>query len=188
MSHDSAAVLPVSSPGAMAWRKFRRDSLAKVGLRLIILMTGMAVFAPLLANGRPLLLLRDGHLSLPFLRYLFAPDSTEVVVEVIFNFLLLFLPLAWLLRLATRRFSASVQWLTCGGAALLLLIPFFWTSPRLDKTNWRNDVAERGGLALFAPVPYGPFENIATPYQRPDRRHVFGADQIGRDVFARMVY
>jgi peptide/nickel transport system permease protein len=45
-----------------------------------------------------------------------------------------------------------------------------------------------GGFALFAPVPFGPYELIAAPYEKPSARHWLGADQIGRDVLSRMVY
>ncbi len=188
MSQDGAALPPVASPGAMVWRKFRHDRLAQVGLALVVAMVALAVGAPLLANGRPLLLIRDGQVSLPFLRYLFAPDSTETVVEKIFNYLLLFLPLAAVLRLAAWRLPVRARRLVLAGAGGLLVVPFLTVAPRLDKTDWRREVAEQGGWAVFAPVPYGPFENIATPYQGPSRRHLLGADQIGRDVFARMAY
>lgn len=45
------------------------------------------------------------------------------------------------------------------------------------------------GIALVAEliVPYGPFEVVGTPLQRPSRAHWLGTDEIGRDVLSRLV-
>ncbi|OGV50482.1 MAG: hypothetical protein A2017_01560 [Lentisphaerae bacterium GWF2_44_16] len=47
---------------------------------------------------------------------------------------------------------------------------------------------KKGDFAVFAPIPYGPFENVAKPYGTPSKAHLFGTDQIGRDVLSRMLY
>jgi peptide/nickel transport system permease protein len=39
---------------AIAWRQLRKDKLAMLGLTLVLVLSGIAVGAPLLANGRPL--------------------------------------------------------------------------------------------------------------------------------------
>ncbi|MFD0915469.1 ABC transporter permease [Pseudahrensia aquimaris] len=44
--------------------------------------------------------------------------------------------------------------------------------------------------AIFAPLiaPYGEAEVFPTPYAPWDGTHIFGTDQIGRDVFSRLIY
>jgi peptide/nickel transport system permease protein len=37
-------------------------------------------------------------------------------------------------------------------------------------------------------MPYGPYENVGRPYEKPSIEHPFGTDQIGRDVLSRMIY
>lgn len=45
------------------------------------------------------------------------------------------------------------------------------------------------GIAVAAELiaPYGPFEVVAAPVQRPSRAHWLGTDEIGRDVLSRLV-
>jgi peptide/nickel transport system permease protein len=45
-------------------------------------------------------------------------------------------------------------------------------------------------VALFAPIlsPYGEAEVFPEPYAAWSSTHVFGTDQIGRDIFSRMIY
>jgi peptide/nickel transport system permease protein len=56
---DDAAVQTAAAPGAsprrLAWRRFRRDRLAVTGLVVVVLLAGVAVFAPLIvkAAGAP---------------------------------------------------------------------------------------------------------------------------------------
>ena len=180
---------PLKTPFSEGIERFRKDKLAKYGLLGMILIIAVAIFAPLLANGRPFIIYRSGSISSPMLRYLFAPDSSEIIVEQFFNYLLLFSPIAALLIALSKRkikYLKSAALLT----AVLLLIPFALTKPRLDKTDWRKQTEnlKQGEFAIFAPVPYGPTENVASPYQPPSIQHYFGTDKIGRDVLSRMVY
>jgi peptide/nickel transport system permease protein len=59
------------SYAAAAWRRFKSDSLALTGLTGIVLMVSVALLAPLIANGRPLMIYRSGSLSFPFLYFIF---------------------------------------------------------------------------------------------------------------------
>ena len=45
-------------------------------------------------------------------------------------------------------------------------------------------------LVLFAPIfaPYGEAEVFPEPYAAWSSEHIFGTDQIGRDIFSRMIY
>lgn len=165
------------------------DKLALIGVVAVGVIFLFALIAPLLANGRPFFIFNSGsgEWSFPFLRYIFAPDTTEVVIEKIFNFTLLYLPLLGLVRLFFHRrkrifFSFA--------AAVLLALPFFLVRPKLDKTDYRALVKNlpAGSHYCFAPIPYGPYELVTSPYAAPGRKHIFGGDQVGRDVASRMLY
>lgn len=108
----------------------------------ILILLVPAVAAPLLANGRPLLVFGKEGLRLPFLPFLFAPDSTEFLVEQFFNYVLLLLPLWLLIALIVRR--QFPRRILCGAAALLLLLPFAAARPKLDKTDYRLAAGESG--------------------------------------------
>ena len=46
------------------------------------------------------------------------------------------------------------------------------------------------GLAIFAPIiaPYGEAEVFPEPYAPWSANHIFGTDQIGRDIFSRLIF
>lgn len=162
--------------------------MAVVGLLGVTIMFFIAMAAPLIANGRPLVLYMDGALSFPALKYVFAPDTSEILVEKIFNFCLVFILPAIVIALLSRSRKFS-----CSALAVLFflcLAPFLLVKGKLDKTDWRKEAESlgKGEFAIFAPVKYGPFENIAEPFSYPDSAHIFGTDQNGRDVLSRMIY
>jgi len=177
------------------WRKFRRDRLALTGFWGAVCLFIPALYAPFLANGRPFLCWGGGGnvggggggISSPFLRYLFAPDTTETAVEMLFNYAAIFLPCALLLGWLLRQKKRLRRWFLAG-IAVALIVPFCTVSPRLDRNDYRALVQNQGKSALFAPIPYGPNEIVAPPCQSPDRKHWCGTDTVGRDVAARMIY
>lgn len=172
------------------WLRFRSDPMAVAGLSAIVLLVAVAVCAPLIANGKPLLVWMDGSLSSPAFAAALAPESPELFVEKIFNFLLIFLPSVAVILLLLKRLSRKAKICSCLALAALMATPFAVSGRRIDKTDWRT-MAERakpGDMFVFAPVPCGPFETASVPYMKPCAKHIFGTDQSGRDVFARMVY
>ena len=176
------------------WKRFKSDPLAVAGLLIIFFLFFLAVAAPLLANEKPLVLYMDNHLSFPAFSALFTPESPETFVEKSWNFLLLFLPLSAVVFLFSRLFSHSKRkkiFLITGTVLFfLLLIPFLFTGSRVDKTPWKEITKnlKKGDFVLYAPVPSGPFEMDGKPYEKSSFKHIFGTDQTGRSVFARMVY
>jgi len=170
-----------------AWHRFRKDSLAMIGLGGVAMMFILALFVPFIANNRPFFMLANGEISFPFLRYLFAPDSSEIFIEQIFNYMLLFFIPATLIYFVLKKYTKTRNVLLII-FALALLFPFFLTQRRLDKTCWRDEVKKNHSFAVFAPIPYGPYESTAEHYAKPSSQHWFGADQTGRDVLVRMLY
>ncbi|WP_030455751.1 ABC transporter permease [Herbidospora cretacea] len=67
-----------------------------------------------------------------------------------------------------------------------------------SRTPWRQPLALVGAafvvfwvlVAVLAPVlaPYGPVDQIADKLLEPSAQHLFGTDQLGRDVLSRVVY
>lgn len=167
----------------IAVKRFFRDPIAIAGIVGVLLLLIPALYAPFIANGRPFIMIAEnGEMLFPFWRTFFAPDSTEYFIEQLFNYFALFLPLYFLgslFRKGARIFRIA--------AALLLLLPFFLVSPRIDKHDYRKEV-QSSSFALFAPVPYGPFEMTAEPFEAPSHRHWLGCDDVGRSVLSRMIY
>jgi peptide/nickel transport system permease protein len=68
----------------------------------------------------------------------------------------------------------------------------------LLKPAWRQPLAVVGAVialgwivvAIFAPyiAPYDPLAQIYPPSQSPSSAHLFGTDELGRDVLSRVVY
>ncbi len=171
------------------WSKFKEDKPAIFGLFTVVLLLFVAIYAPLIANGRPFLLLdrTTGEVSYPFLRYIFAPDSTETTIEIICNYFMLFLPLYGIIELIFHR-AKLIKYLLALIAAIALLIPFSISKSRIDKTDYRKLAEDKNLFAVFAVIPYGPYEQIAEPYEKPSKKHILGTDDIGRSLASRIIY
>lgn len=183
---DSAAY---QTPGQIMVRRFFREKTAVCGLVFVVLLILAAVAAPLFVNGKPLLIVHaDGGLSSPALRDFFAPDAQEVFVEKMFNWLFLAIPAALILFICLRKWK-KVFGPVLAAVLILLAVPFCLSKAQMSQVDWRKAAAEdTASKYYFAAVPYGPFETSPDIYAMPSRKHPFGTDNVGRDVFARMMY
>jgi len=69
---------------------------------------------------------------------------------------------------------------------------------RFARPTWRQPLALTGAsiafvwivIAVFAPLiaPHDPLAQSFTPAQSPSLHHLFGTDELGRDVFSRVLY
>jgi len=73
----------------------------------------------------------------------------------------------------------------------------FWTRAKIElsKSPWTARfglliILIYAVLAIFAPIfaPYGEADVFPEPYAAWSSEHILGTDQIGRDIFSRMVY
>jgi peptide/nickel transport system permease protein len=182
---DSAAYL---TPGQLMVRRFFREKTAVCGLVFVVLLILAAVAAPLFVNGKPLLIISVNGVFSPALRDFFAPDAQEVFVEKMFNWLLLAIPAALILYGCFRK-RKKVLWPALAAVLVLLAVPFCLSKSQMTQVDWRKTAQEdEVSKFFFAAVPYGPFETSPDTYAMPSRKHPFGTDNVGRDVFARMMY
>ncbi|MBE7462841.1 MAG: ABC transporter permease [Planctomycetes bacterium] len=145
----------------LIWGQFRKNRLAMLSATVILLLFGVAAWAPVLANGRPIYWSEPGpggeHVaSWPLLTWLAAPTD-EVSVDYLFNYFffvtlavpLLCVPVWWFSRagaVAPKR--ARRRLLGAFGAALLVsFVPFLAPGmyDRAASTAEREDpvLAER---------------------------------------------
>ena len=176
----------ISSPLTMALKRFCRDRLALLGVLGIILILFPAVFAPFIANGKPLAVISGTRVELPFLHSFFAPESSEVLVEKLFNFFALYLPAVIFFFLVCRG-RKLLRMVLCAITAVLLLCAFIFPEPVMDKQDYRKKDYGKS-VVIFAPVPYGPDEIAGEPYEAPGKEHCLGCDDVGRDLAARLIY
>ena len=175
------------NPWLAAWRRFRSDKLAMLALVMLAVLLMMALLAPLLANPRPLLEYIPGSgLSVPFLRTFFAPESTEYCIEQIFNYALLAVIALPLIALLVKK--RAIRRIVSVAVLILLVLPFIFTKPKLERVDYRNSQVPAGGFRIMALLPYGPFEQISAPLTPPNKQHLLGCDDLGRDLASRIIY
>jgi peptide/nickel transport system permease protein len=130
-------------------------------------------------------MISGGEMSLPFLRSFFAPDKSEVLVDKFFNFLAIFLPAVLFWHLVCRK--KVIRRIILLITALLLLGGFIFTRPVMDRRSCR-EISAGSEWVLTAPIPYSPDESCGEHYQEPDREHIAGCDEVGRDLASRLIY
>ena len=170
-------------------RKFAADKLAVTGLVMVLLLLFIAVFAPFLANGRPLLVCTaEQGFFMPFLRSFFAPDSSEFLIEQFFNYTLLYSVFVLITVFFRGKLKKQKKIIRIAGA-IIFLLPFMFTQRKMDKTDYRALYKNKDGvIAIFAPIPFGPYEQCASPCEKPSGTHILGTDDIGRSVASRLIY
>lgn len=174
------------------WRRILRQTFARWGARLgllwVAILAVMGVFAPFLASSFPLLLSQGGVMSSPVLDYL---QPVDVL------FLVGFLTLLPLLFWQTGLLRKLLIFLSALGVTAMLAYTFVAPPKLVIYEQFR--VAETEGRydwVLYAPVPYSPKDyqrergdtGLEAPLSKDSRRHWFGTEQNGADVFSRMIH
>ena len=173
---------------AIAFRKFCQDKLAFSSLIIVTFLIFLAIYAPFFVNSYPLLWIKNHNWSLPFLKEFFNPSSPEVLIECCFNYIALLLPAVLIFMLLFKKRLFRLFFIL--STAVLLVLPFCLTKPPAKGIDWRAEYQnkQQNITALFALVQYSPSEQASRPFLKPDNKHFFGTDYIGRDVLARMIF
>ncbi len=162
---------------------------AQVGVCWLGLLLLAAVFAPLLANSRPLLMSVDGVVSSPAGKYFSAIDVTLVIVFVAALFLFV-----W------RRFSAArtLVILAVLASIVYLVSSQFFKPPKLSiyESFREAKTAQSADWLISAPVPFSPKDylrdygdtGLLAPTISGERVHLFGTEQNGADLLSRMIH
>lgn len=180
----------------MIWRQFSKSRISIVGLYIAVIFMLIAVFAPFIAGRLPLMwTTTNGDTIYPLFREFFAPmDSKERALEYVFNFMLLFLPLAFL---AYKYFRAHLKAIL-PLLAILLMIPFYSTQARNQPDDYWQLELEGKGQGVFPLIPSGAYQQAYPPKIPPTwykatpentrGYSVLGSDEVGRDVLVRIIY
>ncbi|MEJ2059577.1 MAG: ABC transporter permease [Gammaproteobacteria bacterium] len=161
---------------------------ARLGLVWIGLLAFAAVFAPLLANSRPLLLSEHGHLQSPALAA-FTPADATLLLMFLSSGILFWPRLPFLRRLAI--------WLA-GGAIITTLSLILLHPPQITVyEQYREaEAAGRYDWVVHAPIPYSARDYqrdrgdvaLQAPLADPGHVHWLGTDANGADVLSRMIH
>jgi peptide/nickel transport system permease protein len=179
----------------IVFRQFHKNKLGYFGLAVISLLTIMAVFAPFLADNRPILMKRAGSLTSPLMSGFSQADWFLFI-----GFLIAvgsFIAFRILRRRGMERGKAGrriFQWT----AALWILLVVFVATRRdfIDVQDYRQlkkDFAP-GEWALFPLVPFAyDQQNLMAIMEKPGAkddmgRHWLGTDATGRDIASRLIH
>jgi peptide/nickel transport system permease protein len=184
---EAAVQAPRSWIGNVLLRTVGRTG-ARIGLAWIAIVAFCAVFAPFLANSRPILIKMDGQWSSPLVQYLTMADVT-----------LLALVLAAAVILPVRRASLQQRVLLIAAVTVLSLVlgMVFVQPPRVvAHEQWRE--AEEAGQVewvLRTPIPYSPTDRLRDQFEldrphpwAPATQHLLGTDRNGADILSQIIH
>ena len=158
---------------------------AKAGIAWLIALILAAVFAPLIANTHPYIMVVAGEYSSPLFKHLSWVDLALLSTFLVASFIWMFLTML----AASRRILLII----ISSVLITLLCSVFVTNPRAVVYDQYRQGIEVGEIdvAFFAPIPYSPTDRSRddpVPLQSPDLTHLLGTDEDGADVLSRMIH
>jgi peptide/nickel transport system permease protein len=181
-----------------------RRALGRLGARLgagwVLVLVGMAVFAPLLASSKPLVFIQNGDWSSPWLLYL---SATDVILFIAF--------FSWLVLLAIRRLSWPRRFLLFLGILASAIPTCLMTveAPQVTVHQQQRELLaeDEASYALWTPLPYSPNDRLrdqpelSHPLppswvqvfgydagQQSTWTHPLGTDRYGSDVLSKLIH
>ncbi len=180
-------VVSRESFAARIWRKTLDGVGVKVGFAWIGLLVFAAVFSPFLANSMPILMSKDGVISVPVLKYLSVED-----VWVLANFFLALI--IYRLRIAVGK---RVLLFLLGSALIAVLANLFIKPPALViYDDFRTTAYTQVDWRIMPPIPYAPTDylrdmvskGLEAPFATQGHTHLMGTEENGADVLSRMIH
>lgn len=138
----------------IAWRQFQQNRTAVWSLRLLVVLSGLAILAPCLASNLPFIYFSEGETLFPWFRALFHPETP---VDFAFNMALLSLPVTLLYAAVAwrswRRRQLSGRLRSWRTLRVLLALTLFLTAA-LGPSGLQVQLGR--GRELFRVPEYGP--------------------------------
>ena len=158
---------------------------AKLGLVWIVIMIISAVFAPIISNSHPFLLVVDGTFSSPMATHLTWIDVA--LLSSFFSGILIWLSLK---RLEGWK---RICLIILASILISLVSSLSVSSPKAVIYDQYREGLSSGEIesAYFAPIPYSPTDRLRddpSPLKAPSAKHFLGTDEDGADVLSRMIY
>ena len=158
---------------------------AKLGLVWIVIMIISAVFAPIISNSHPFLMVVDGTLSSPMATHL-----TWIDVALLSSFFS-----GILIWLSLKRVEGwkRICLIILVSILISLVSSLSVSSPKAVIYDQYREGLSSGEIesAYFAPIPYSPTDRLRddpSPLKAPSTKHFLGTDEDGADVLSRMIY
>ena len=158
---------------------------AKLGLVWIVIMIVSAVFAPIISNSHPFLMVVDGTFSSPMATHL-----TWIDVALLSSFFS-----GILIWLSFKRVEGwkRICLIILASILISLVSSLSVSSPKAVIYDQYREGLSSGEIesAYFAPIPYSPTDRLRddpSPLKAPSAKHFLGTDEDGADVLSRMIY
>lgn len=201
---------PPETQWSIVSRQFRKNRAAVWGLRGVAVLLLIAIYAPLIACGLPFVWqLPGGSLEFPWFAKMFDVIYWENGIDRFFNLMMIAVPLGYLIQYAAKVFAPEHVWKkvrlgVIGITAVVAIAQILGFSPLLSSSPYVDYRAEEQRFEAQGAdvtswrtwIPYGHREQLPLPEDQFqgvwnfDRGevHLLGTDEIGRDIFTRLVY
>ncbi len=131
----------------LIWKQFKRSKTGLIALYILAFFFLIALYAPLLASSKPLLVIWNGKLYSPLMRYLFYPGFYTKPIDLFYNILMFTFPAALLGALVLPRRWKKLSFI---GMAVLQCLIFGFAAAGVLKDPASNPALKEARHAALA--------------------------------------